>query len=228
VPYKTWSNRTIWGRSNLVGLIVKKDDLQEIEDAIKNHRDFLDNYPHNFNQPNTNYPVTKEGKIVYDTIDDIKAGINSFYYGNNPNSGLVSDDKTGDHITAEDISSLRDRVNHIETNCVACDTCQFSTWTARWSTRWTTRWVNNWGASWTTKWTTRWDNNWGANWTTRWDNNWSNSWGNSWGGSWGSSWNNNWGANWGTHWNSRWGSSWGGRWGSRWGSSWSSKSSYFS
>lgn len=131
------SSQTTWGKASLVGTSVSKSDFDEIKNAINKHRSFLSSQHNQYHGGNVNgnygfgVAQTQGTNITYNSINDIKKAVNAFYYGNgaanNPYKDVTST-KQGQIISASDVTDLRAKVNHVEVNCVACDTCQFSTW----------------------------------------------------------------------------------------------------
>ena len=163
---------TVWSKASLTGLIVEANDFTEVKNAINNHRTFIANNGNQYHGGNLtgNYNFTTTeiagNNVTYNSINDIKKAINAFYFGNNPTVPYtdVSTTKTGEIIKAEDLSVLRDKVNYIETNCVACDTCQFSTWSGQWSSDWSGDWSGQWSGNWSGQWGGQWSGNWSGQW----------------------------------------------------------------
>ncbi|MFW6008494.1 MAG: hypothetical protein ACOCP8_04430, partial [archaeon] len=169
MPHK--SSSTIWSKVPGRGQLVESNDFKEIKDAINKHRAWLmDNHsPQHTGSSDTstltgNFPFTdtSAGTLVHtNDVESIKDAINAFYYGDNPTGPFDSDTSSdsGNLIIARDLETLQDAVNTVETSCVACETCQFSTWTGNYSnwTNWTgnysnwTNWTGNYGnwSNWT-------------------------------------------------------------------------------
>ena len=176
MPKKT--TPTSWGRASLSGLVAQGNDITEIKTAINTHRSYITSQSSQYhnNLLNGNYAFTQSESagtnIRYDSINDIKKAINAFYYG--ATSAPYTDTTTsqaGSAMTAAAINDLRTKVNHVETNCVACDTCQFSTWSGQWSGNWSGNWSSNWSSNWSGQWSYQWSGQWSSQWSGNWSSN---------------------------------------------------------
>ena len=173
---------TVWTKASLSGMIVDANDVNQIKNAVNTHRAYITSQSSQYhnNLLSGNYGFTsatnRDNPIRYDSVNDIKKAINAFYYGNGVNNKPYADTSTnltGQPIRASDFDDLRRKVNYVETNCVSCDSCQFSTWSGNWSGNWSGQWSGQWSSNWSGQWSSNWSGQWSSNDCYYWSGNWS-------------------------------------------------------